>query len=309
MDRGRLLRRLAAVGIAAAGTFGGCVGAGTAPTSTPAAATATPAPPVTPAPPSASPSPSPSTPGPSPRELTIELTDTSENQATLTVVDRLGLVEAVAPGVPRPPPEPTRPAVWNPDEDPSALLVVWGQLACRTATTMYVEGLDEGALVTIRPAGSRDCDLVGGIYAVRLLLSRPMPAADVAARQVGELSGAIYWTARSPTHEGFDVEVVDRAWAMVDAVFDIPPRLAPGPAGIAAANPPGRPREVMLAWSEPCGYSERIVVEEAARSLVVRVELLVVNPCPGAATTRGVTLTFLRDVPAAGLRLELGPGI
>lgn len=199
-------------------------------------------------------------------------------------------------------PDEPLPITVNPGDEQRALLVFWDQLGCRAQTTLTIERGGPGLVLTVVPVGTTDCDATGTMFAVRLVLEHDVSADDVASRQVHELLAAIEWVARSDATEN-TVQVVDRALALTGVVLDVPPRIDAGPAGLAAANLAGHPRDVAIAWKEPCGWAPTVVLDGSATSPVLSVEFLEVSPCAGS-TVRGVTLSFVREQPASGLRLE-----
>lgn len=137
---------------------------------------------------------------------------------------------------------------------------------------------------------------------MRLVSEHDVAATEVALRQVNERLPGIQWAARSTATED-TVQIVDRVLALTGAVLDVPPRIDAGANGLAAADVAGHPHDVAIAWEEPCGWYPSIVLDGSAASPVLRLEFLEVSPCTGS-TVRGVTLSFVREQPASGLRLE-----
>jgi hypothetical protein len=223
----------------------------------------------------------------------------------LAVTDRTGSVQSVEPWVATASDLsllPSVPYAVNPAGQQRALLFFWDQVSCRTETVLTIEPGGPGLVLTVAPVGTTDCDLLGSLFAVRLVLERDVAATEVATRQVHEILGGIPWAARSTVTEE-TAQIDDLALALTGAVLDVPPRIDPGAGGLAAADVPGHPHDVAIAWEEPCGWYPSIVLDGSVASPVLRLGFIEVSPCAGS-TVRGVTLSFVREQPASGLRLE-----
>ena len=261
-------------------------------------------------------------------DFEVELVPGGNDQVTVAVYDRSGLLlgaRAARPDELNPLFDPIRPMVGpaptNPVGRPNELAVEWYSWACDSTYTLTF-GRDARSLDLDHPP-IEQCTQLGRVFrGVVLRFRDDVPAGEVDASILEHTPVVVTSPGAGrqftlplldPLGKLVTVEIEDNSGRLISARSarqDEPfPNGEPPLAGRAiVANPRDRPYELRVAWTGSlCDTTWSLRIETTARSIDIAQEARLA--CDSVGIGRGVLLTFSEPVPAAEVTVNLGATI